>query len=305
MDALEQGDLRELRAVPKADLHNHGGCLRSIFQRLTGVGVPKLEGKLRSLKEMEEWVQRHVGDPLGHAHGRELSLRGAFIQAKEDGVTVLSLGEDVWAKDALFDGSVVRIVEMLRSAHREVAPAIEFLPQIGLSRHCSIDNLMKWIQPFLEADFFTSIDLYCNEFAQPIRNFKSIYRAAKSQRLTLKAHVGEWGDADSVKEAVEELELDEVQHGISAATSPDVMRWLADHEIRLNVCPTSNVLLSRVESLAVHPIRILFDHGICVTISTDDSLVFDQTVSDEFMSLYRAGLFTARELDEIRRNGLR
>ena len=68
--------------------------------------------------------------------------------------------------------------------------------------------------------------------------------------------------------------------------------------------PTSNVLLGRVESLAEHPIRKLCDGGVKVTVNTNDVLVFGQSVSDEFLNLYRAGLFSAAELDEIRQNGL-
>jgi adenosine deaminase len=60
-------------------------------------------------------------------------------------------------------------------------------------------------------------------------------------------------------------ELDEVQHGISAAEAPAVMRFLADNCNRLNVCPTSNVMLRRVESMAMHPIGTLYDAGIKVT----------------------------------------
>ena len=107
-----------------------------------------------------------------------------------------------------------------------------------------------------------------------------------------------------MQRAVEELELDEVQHGIAAAQSSSVMKFLADNRIRLNICPTSNVLLGRVESLAVHPIRKLYDAGVKVTVNTDDVLVFGQSVSDEFLNLYRAGLFGAAELDELRQNGL-
>jgi adenosine deaminase len=64
------------------------------------------------------------------------------------------------------------------------------------------------------------------------------------------------------------------------------------------------VLLGRVESLAEHPIRKLYDAGVRVTVNTDDVLVFGHSVSDEFLNLYRAGLFSAAELDEIRQNGL-
>ena len=128
---------------------------------------------------------------------------------------------------------------------------------------------------------------------------------AKDAGLRLKAHTGEWGDANSVQRAVEELGLDEVQHGIAAAEFKAVMRFLADHRIRLNICPTSNVMLGRVDSVAVHPIRKLYDAGVRVTVNTDDLLMFGQSVSDEYLNLYRAGVFSAAELDQIRQNGLR
>ena len=163
---------------------------------------------------------------------------------------------------------------------------------------------MEWSAPFLELDFYRSVDLYADEFAQPIGVFKPLYRAARARGLRLRAHVGEWGTADDVWQAVEELELDEVQHGIAAASSPQVMRFLADNRIRLNVCPTSNIMLGRVESMAAHPIRRLFDAGVIVTVNTDDALMFGIGVIDEYLSLHRAGVFTPTELDQIRCNGL-
>ena len=141
------------------------------------------------------------------------------------------------------------------------------MPQIGLSRHCSRDALQRWLEPFLALDLYGTLDLSSDEFAQPIEIFKSLYRMAKARGLRLKAHVGEWGSADDVWHAVEELELDEVQHGFAAAESPAVMRFLADHHIRLNLCPTSNVMLGHVESIESHPIRRLYDAGIRVTVN--------------------------------------
>lgn len=103
---------------------------------------------------------------------------------------------------------------------------------------------------------------------------------------------------------MEELELDQVQHGIAAAQSPETMKWLADHHIQLNICPTSNILLSRVADYGSHPIRKLYDYGVTVTVNTDDMIIFDQSVSDEFVNLYRAGLFSVEELNTIRENAL-
>jgi adenosine deaminase len=85
---------------------------------------------------------------------------------------------------------------------------------------------------------------------------------------------------------------------------PVVMRFLADDRPRLNVCPTSNLMLGQVETLASHPIRRLFDAGVRVTVNTDDMLVFGQSVSREFLNLYRARCLNEKEFDQVRRNGL-
>ncbi|MNO80088.1 Adenine deaminase [compost metagenome] len=158
------------------------------------------------------------------------------------------------------------------------------------------------LDQFLELNYFKSMDIFGDEFAVPA--FKKICRKVKDKGLILKAHVGEFGTAQLVRQAAEALGLDQIQHGIAAAASPQVMRWLSDHHIQLNICPTSNILLSRVEDYQTHPIRILYDHGVRVTINSDDMLIFDQSVSEEFFNLYQAGLFSAEELNEIRENAL-
>ncbi len=62
--------------------------------------------------------------------------------------------------------------------------------------------------------------------------------------------------------AIETLGLDEVHHGIHAANSPGVMKFLADRKIILNVCPTSNIMLGYAKSYAEHPIKILVENGV-------------------------------------------
>ena len=96
-----------------------------------------------------------------------------------------------------------------------------------------------------------------------------------------------------------------MQHGIAAATDPSVVRFLADNKIRLNITPTSNYLLGRVQDLKDHPIAELYRNGVDVTINSDDVLIFDSDVSKEYLRLYQSGCLTAKELDNIRKNGLK
>ena len=304
--ALAAYDREALRTIPKSELHTHatlGGSRRYVREK-TGIDIVPLDHVLGSMDEMHEWAAANrIGGAFHDGASRLVALEATFIQAKEDGVTRLEAGEDVWAL-TLWDDDAAALTSAMQEIHARIAPELEWIAQLGMSRHCSAEALMGWIAPFLEQGAYQTVDLYADELIQPIGVFKPIYRAAQAKGLRLKAHVGEWGTADDVWQAVEELELDEVQHGIAAANSPTVMRFLADHCIRLNVCPTSNVMLGRVESIATHPIRALYDAGVIVTINTDDVLMFGSSVSDEYLKLYDGGVFSAAELDEIRLNGL-
>jgi hypothetical protein len=303
---LEQGDLAKIRAVPKGDLHHHswmGGRLAYVEKRL---GV-RIAPPPRAFDTFDHLLRWNLGTFLPHvyeAEVREVAIEAAFVQAENDGVTVLATSFGALMLDGLYDNDVERESAAFGRLHAAFAPHVELRPLIGLNRASDPDYLLQILEAHLEGGFFQGIDLHGDEFARPIQEFKAVYRRARAHGLRLMAHVGEYGDADSVMEAVSELELDEVQHGIAAAESPAAMRFLADHGIPLNVCPTSNVRLGRAADYRSHPIRRLYDHGVRVTVNTDDVIFFQQGVSDEFLNLYRAGAWTAEELDEIRRNSL-
>jgi hypothetical protein len=239
-EALKTDNLEALRLIPKGDLHNHafGGGNRAWISDATGRDIAPVNRPLHSMAEMHEWVGRHIGPLFEGPKGRLTAFEATLVQARHDGVTRLEVGEDIWAI-TLFDSDAERLTHELAAIDVRVAPGIEWIPQLGMSRHCAVSSLKKWLEPFLELGVYRTIDLSGDELCQPIEVFKPLYRTAKAAGLRLKAHVGEWGDADSVLRAVEELELDEVQHGISAANSAAVMRFLADNRIRLNICPTS------------------------------------------------------------------
>ena len=306
VDALKQRNLEKIRAFPKSDLHNHfvlGGC-RQYLRKTTGFKIEPIKNPISSMDEMHAWNRENLGERFETSEMRKGLIKAAFWQAQYDGVAVLEIGEDVWGLSEYFHNDIDELIEAFTTAQKEIAPNIELRLQIGLSRHCPIEYLEDCLSHFWGNKAFYSIDLYGNEFAQPIENFKSIYRRAKKEGLCLKAHVGEWGTAEDVRRAVEELDLDEVQHGIRAIHDENVVRFLADHRIRLNITPSSNLLLGRVPSMSSHPIGRLYRSGVDVTINSDDILIFDSDVSKEYLRLYESGCLSAEELDSIRQNGL-
>ena len=307
IEALNSQDLEKIRKFPKADLHNHfvlGGSREYIFNK-TGYKIKSITTPLKSMGEMDSWSSKYIGNHFNSPEGRKLLIEATFAQAKFDGVTVLEIGEDVWGLGEFFDNDIEKMIFCFQEANARIAPEIELRLQIGLSRHCSVDYLMNCLSHFWGHKEFYSIDLYGDELAQSIANFIPIYDKAAENGLVLKAHVGEWGTAKDIITAVELLHLNEVQHGIAAVQDENVIEYLIENNIRLNITPSSNVLLGRVSDMAHHPIAQLYHRGVDVTIGSDDVLIFNSDISKEYLRLYQSGCLTKEELDDIRINGLR
>ncbi|MFC3750300.1 hypothetical protein [Paenibacillus sp. GCM10012306] len=305
IDSLTNDSLSGLQVIPKSDLHNHagrGGSIRYISEWANVNIQPPIE-PFQSLHGMQSWFVENVKRHCPGIQGYLKRLEASFVQAAEDHIEKLALSFGIDEIDSL--GGMEPFVQIMDDFHRRFAPKTRFLPELALDRGCKIDEVYERLDAIFACRWFRSIDICGDEFAQTITCFKSIYRAANVAGLVLKAHVGEFGTADDVLEAAEELELQEVHHGIAAARSPQIMRWLSDHHIQLNVCPTSNIMLGVVENYGSHPIRKLCDYGVPVTLNTDDLLIFNQSVSQEYMNLYKSGLMTPGELNEIRLTGLR
>ena len=197
-------------------------------------------------------------------------------------------------------GGVDIFIAVMNGLHRAFAPETKFSPDLSL---WSPDDLSK-LDEIFSANWFTGVDINNYSNRMSMDDMKAMSRKASEQHLIIKSHIGEFGGADDIIRYAEELELDQIQHGIAAAESPQIMNWLAKHKIQLNVCPTSNILLNNTKSYETHQIRTLFDYGIPVTVNTDDLLIFDATASQEYLNLYNAGLMTAEELNIIRETGL-
>lgn len=273
------------------------------MEKFTGNKLEKFRNGAQGIHGINEWLE-NVYRPLFNLPGAfKAAVDAAFIQAKSDGVTVLEMSMDAFM-GRLFNIKPEEVVSTLTASHQTIAPEIDFRPELGFSRALPLRTILSCFEPYAGMDYFQSIDLYDIEDIQPLENFRELYRFAKKMGMKCKAHAGEFGSADSVRKAVEVLELDEVQHGIGAADSPEVMKWLSANGMLLNVCPASNIALKRVKSYKTHPIRILFDYGVKVTVNTDDVMLFNVGNAEQYLRLFTSKLFSAEELDVVRLNGL-
>ena len=302
---FKESRLELILASPKSDLHNHSalGSRLSALSDWAGIKLPPAPPLMADLDEMNTYITTVLRPLFLERKSFEYAIEAAYLQAIADGVKRLEMSVDCYFA-TLYPDKEEGMLHFLSGLHEKYKERIDSRPELGLSRDAVMPDYKSWAERLLETRFFRSLDLYGGELAREPEYFAALFRKAASLGMKKKAHVGEFGTAESVRHTVEVLELDAIQHGIAAATSPEIMKWLRLQAITLNVCPTSNIALSRVPDMKVHPIRILVDHGVKVTINTDDLMIFGQSVSDEYLNLYRSGLLSAEELDTIRVWGL-
>jgi adenosine deaminase len=304
--ALHNGDRNLMARVPKSDLHSHWlyGARIEVFESYAGRAIPRPPARMESVKEMVEWARKNLWSIFSsHMEHHRFALMASFEQAKNDGVRALEMSVDAGICEETFNGDADNLAQSIRDIHAKVAPEITFTPELSIKGQTATP--VDFLKRCFATGYFGSLDLYAIEdTGGSYSDYAEIFRLARKAGLKLKAHVGEFGPAELVKNAAEILELDSIQHGISAADSQDVMRWLAGKRIRLNVCPTSNIMLKRVNEMKSHPIGLLYRNGVRVTINTDDLAIFGQSVSDEYVNIYEAGVLSADELEEIRLTGL-
>ena len=306
VEALSADNLTAIRAAPKTDVHCHSflSTRRENAERWLGHSLTKPPLKMKGLGGMMEYIDAVLAPHLDHREGFEFIAASALNDAVQDGVVILEMSFDIRLLK-FYPGGLTELRSFIEALVEQYRERVDLRPELGFARECANDpKRMKSAHEAIELDIFQSIDLYSYEEACAPEAVQPLYAKARAAGMKRKAHVGEFGGAEEVRRTVEVLDLDEVQHGIGAAESVEIMRWLSENQIRLNVCPTSNVMLDGVPELAAHPIRILFDNGVPVTINTDDLMIFGQSVSEEYRNLYQAGVFSGQELEDIRRASL-
>ncbi|MDO8383591.1 MAG: adenosine deaminase, partial [Microbacterium sp.] len=95
-------------------------------------------------------------------------------------------------------------------------------------------------------------------------------------------HAGELAGPDSVRACVDVLGADRIQHGIRAAEDPALLEMLAERYVCLDVCPTSNIVLGSVSAYDQHPLPVLLDSGVRVSLNADDPVMFGCDILSEY-----------------------
>jgi aminodeoxyfutalosine deaminase len=112
--------------------------------------------------------------------------------------------------------------------------------------------------------------------------FEPVFSRARAAGLHSVPHAGETTGPQTIWDALEHLGAERIGHGTSAVQDPKLIEHLVEHQIPLEVCPTSNIATRAVDHLDNHPIKEMYDAGVLVTVNSDDPPMFGTTLTREY-----------------------
>jgi adenosine deaminase len=193
--------------------------------------------------------------------------------------------------------------EIIAAIRAAVPPGLEVRIFAGMLRtdyagpmRAVIDDLGNW-------DELAGVDLHGFEQVPTEPWTAKIWSRLRTAGKITKCHAGEFDGAARVREAIEELGVTRVQHGVRAIEDPAVVALARERGVTFDTCPISNLKLQVFPSLAGHPLRRLLQAGVNCTVSTDDPLVFGNSLTDEYVALATQAGFSRAELAQVARNG--
>lgn len=160
--------------------------------------------------------------------------------------------------------------------------------------------------PLQEAyqDLWLGIGLDSGERGNPPEKFARLYEHCRKLGFRLVAHAGEEGPAEYVRNALDVLQVERIDHGVRSADDPALLQRLADNRIPLTVCPLSNLKLRVVDDMRQHNLARLMQLGLRVTVNSDDPAYFGGYLADNYMAAAEALALSPAQLATLARNSI-
>jgi adenosine deaminase len=312
-------DLRQfVEELPKVELHVHleaamqPGTLLALARR-RGVDLPG-----RTESEIKEWFRFRDFDHFVEVYllcSKCLWAPEDFQLLAED-LVAAQARQNVLYTEAHFTISThmangvnasevaAALAETVAKAEQEEGIRLRLIPDIV--RNMPVNRADQTLEWALEnsGDLVVALGLSGKE-DHPCEPFRGHFEEAAAQGLRRVAHAGEQSGPEAIWAALELCGAERIGHGISAVESETLLSELRNKQIPLEVCPTSNLRLGYATSLASHPVGELYRGGVELSINSDDPMLFDTTLTDEYSRVAEVLGLGAEEMAELSLTALR
>jgi aminodeoxyfutalosine deaminase len=313
-------DLRSfLTALPKTELHVHlvGAAsvdtVLELARRHPGAGVPTEREALVAYYEFTDFAHfidvyirvnalvRTPEDVESLVVGAARDMAGQNIRYAELTVTPDSHLLMGISADGVAEALTVGRTRAASEHGVQLAWVFDIPGELGLE---SGERTVDWVERHAP-EGSVGFGLGGPEVGVPRPQFERVFARARALGLHSVPHAGETTGPQTIRDALDTLGAERIGHGIAAAHERELLERLAAEGVALEVCPTSNLRTRAVASLAEHPLPVLLDAGIAVTLGSDDPGMFDTTLVNEYVVAAEVLGVSRDGLVEIARTGVR
>jgi len=149
---------------------------------------------------------------------------------------------------------------------------------------------------------FIGVGLDSSEVGHPPSKFSRVFARCRELGLRIVAHAGEEGPPAYIREALDDLGAERIDHGVRSLEDPALVAELARRRTPLTVCPLSNLKLCVVNDLREHPMKRLLDAGLCATVNSDDPAYFGGYLNANFVQTVQALDLSREQVITLARN---
>jgi adenosine deaminase len=307
-----------IRHLPKAELHLH----------IEGTLEPELLFKLADRNKVP--LPYHSIEEAHQAY--QFQDLQSFLDIYYAGAKVLKTEEDffdlTWAYLEKANSQNIRHAEIFFDPQTHTQRGIAFKTvifgireallqgqkQFNMTNHLimcflrdlSANSAMETLQqalPFKQD--IIAIGLDSAERDNPPSKFKEVFDEARKQGFLAVAHAGEEGPSNYIWESLDVLKARRIDHGVRSLEDDRLIQRLINDKIPLTVCPLSNIKLRVFTSMEQHPLKILLDKGLCVTVNSDDPAYFSGYLNENFIAASDALKLTQAEIYQLVQNSFK
>lgn len=311
-----------LQRFPKAELHLHiEGTLEPemIFKLAERNNVSLPYNSVDALRDAYQFTDLQSFLDLYYAGARVLhterdffDMTWAYLQrAHADGIVHAEIMFDPQTHTA----RGVPIEDVFSGIHAALAQAEQ---QMGITsrmimcflRHLTEQDAFETLERALPLrsiyqERWVAIGLDSAEINNPPEKFAEVFRRCKDQGFRLVAHAGEEGPAEYVRNALDTLHVERIDHGVRSEEDAELIQRIIDEQIPLTVCPLSNLKLGVVANLADHNVARLLRRGALITLNSDDPSYFGGYLLDNYLACAEHLDMQAEELKIAAQNSIK
>ena len=306
-----------LNALPKAELHLHlEGTLEPelLFKLAERHGVALPWGDVEALRaaynfgNLQEFLDLYyAGADVLRTEQDFYDLTWAYLlKCKEQNVIHTEPFFDPQThtdRGIPFEVVVRGITQALTDGERQLGVTSGLI--LSFLRHLSEDAAQATLDQALPfRDHFIAVGLDSSEQGHPPSKFKRVFARARAEGFPAVAHAGEEGPPEYIWEALDQLGVVRIDHGVRAFEDERLMARLIDQQIPLTVCPLSNTKLCVFDDMSQHTILKMLDRGLKVTVNSDDPAYFGGYVTENFMALHDGLGMTREQAQRLAQNSL-